>query len=147
MYDYVAGKVDWLAAGMDFEGELADIPRAKDIARKDSPTCSLTETVGDARARTKSAGVDVCVVVNEARVVLGILRTEELGQKDSMRVEDAMKPGPSTFRPHVQIAEMADYMEHHDLTTAPITTSDGKLLGVLFKEDALKAAKDGGHEQ
>ena len=50
-----------------------------------------------------------------------------------------MRLGPSTFRPHVRIEEMAAYMMEHDLPSPPITTSDGRLVGILLKEDALEA--------
>lgn len=140
VYDYVAGKVDWLAAGLPTEGKLASSPTAGSVARRDAPTCRLVEHVGDVRRRVREAGFDVCVVVNAERVVLGFFRAAELGKPDDMRAEDAMRPGPSTFRPHVAIEEIAAYMTRHDLASAPITTSDGRLVGVLFREDALRVA-------
>jgi Mg/Co/Ni transporter MgtE len=83
--------------------------------------------------------VEVCVAVNEQRVVLGLLRAGELAREGAARIEDAMRPGPSTFRPHVRIEEMAHYMTEHDLPSAPITTSDGRLVGVLLRDDAVRA--------
>jgi Mg/Co/Ni transporter MgtE len=82
------------------------------------------------------------VVVDQALVVLGLLRAKELAMDPSMLVERAMRPGPSTFRPYVPIKEMADYMVEHELESSPITTSDGKLVGVLFKADAVRLAAD-----
>jgi predicted transcriptional regulator len=82
----------------------------------------------------------VCVVVNEDRIVLGLLRHKELDTGDSEPVEQVMRPGPSTFRPHVGIVEMADFMIEHETESSPITTSDGRLVGVLFRTDAAKAA-------
>jgi hypothetical protein len=38
--------------------------------------------------------------------------------------------------------EMADYMVEHSLDNAPITTSDGKLTGVLLKSEAVRLAAD-----
>lgn len=111
------------------------------MARGDVPTCRLVEHVGDIRARVKEAGVEVCVVVNSERVVLGLLRTRELEAPDDTRAEDAMRSGPSTFRPHVPIEEMVAYMSKHHLAEAPVTTADGRLVGVLFLSDA-EAAKD-----
>jgi Mg/Co/Ni transporter MgtE len=32
---------------------------------------------------------------------------------------------------------MAAYMMEHDLPSSPITTSDGRLVGILLKDDAL----------
>lgn len=82
------------------------------------------------------------MVVNEDRVVLGLLRREELERPEG-RIEQVMRPGPSTFRPHVPIEEMAHFMVAHDLPTSPITSSDGRLIGVLRREDAVHVA----HEQ
>lgn len=130
-----------MAAGLPTEGKLASNPTAGTVARRDAPTCGLIEHVGDVRRRVREAGFDVCVVVNSERVVLGFLRAGELEAPDDTRAEDAMRPGPSTFRPHVPIEQMASYMERHDLDSSPITTSDGKLVGVLFRKDAVAVAK------
>lgn len=139
VYDYVAGKVDWLAAAMPTEGKIAQAPTAGSLARRDVPTCRLVEHVGDVRTKVRESGVDLCVVVNSDRVVLGVLRERELASPDDTRAEDAMRAGPSTFRPHVPIADMASYMSKHDLASAPVTTADGRLLGVLFRSDAEDA--------
>jgi predicted transcriptional regulator len=72
--------------------------------------------------------------------VLGLLRHEELDTGEDERIEQVMRPGPSTFRPHVGIVEMAEHMIEHEAESSPITTSDGRLVGVLFRTDAAKAA-------
>ncbi|MDP8956284.1 MAG: CBS domain-containing protein [Actinomycetota bacterium] len=131
-----------MAAGLPTEGWLAELPRAGDVARKDVPTCGLAERLGDVRQRVESAGWDVCVVVNDERVVFGLLRAEQLRQPEERRVEEAMRPGPSTFRPNVPIHEMADHMATHNIETVPITTSDGRLVGALKREDAERAAHE-----
>jgi predicted transcriptional regulator len=140
VYDYVAGKLDWMAAGGPIEGANAGLPRAGGIARADVPTCGLDERLGEVRERVKAAGWDACVVVNQERVVLGLLRAKELDGDPASRIEQAMRPGPSTFRPHVPIAELAHYLVDHDVDNAPITTSDGRLVGLLLRDDALHAA-------
>jgi CBS domain-containing protein len=140
VYDYGSGKQDWLAAGLPTEGRVASWPRAGTVARTDAPTSSLDERRGEVAERVRAAGWDVCVVVNEERVVLGLLRGEQLEGDPGTRIEEAMRPGPSTFRPHVPIAEMARYMVEHDLPSTPITNGDGILVGVLRREDAAVAA-------
>jgi Mg/Co/Ni transporter MgtE len=140
VYDYVAGKIDWVAAGLPFEGELAEQPTAGQVARRDVPTCRLDEDMGDVRMRVRSAGWDACVVVNEEHVVLGLLRAKELEAPAGQTVEQAMRPGPSTFRPYVAIRELAERMQEHDVASSPITTSDGRLVGLLRREDASNAA-------
>ncbi|MGH2689826.1 MAG: hypothetical protein ACRDKW_13630, partial [Actinomycetota bacterium] len=56
VYDYAAGKLDWLAAGLPSEGMNASRPRAGDVARDDVPTCRLDERLGDVRERTRARG-------------------------------------------------------------------------------------------
>ena len=136
------GKLDWLAAGLPTEGTNAQLPRAGGEARADVPTCRLDERLGDVLERVRSAGWDACVVVNEESVVLGLLRSKELSGDADLPIDQAMRPGPSTFRTYVPIEEMAEFMSEHDLVNAPITTSDGKLVGLLVREDAQKAAMD-----
>ena len=140
MYDYVPGKVDWLARDFPTEGRDAGKPTAGRLAQRDVATCALDATVGDARRGASRTG-GVCVVVNDERVVLGVLRERELAASDATPVVEAMRPGPSTFRPHVAIAEMAEYMTKHDLDSVPVTASDGRLIGVLFRDVALRAAE------
>jgi CBS domain-containing protein len=142
VYDYAAGKLDWLAAGLPTEGTNAERPRAGDVARRDVPTCNLDERLGDVRERVRAAGWDACVVVNQESVVLGLLRVKELEGDPDQRIEQGMRPGPSTFRPFVSIEEMAVFMGEHNLPNSPITTSDGKLVGLLVREDAEKAAHE-----
>src|SRR5919198_4610893 len=115
VYDYVPGKLDWLAAGLPTEGTNAERPRAADIARRDVPTCRMAERLGDVRERVSAAGWDSCVVTNDQSVVLGLLRSKELQGDPDLTIEQAMRPGPSTFRPFVAIDEMATFMVDHDM--------------------------------
>ena len=147
VYDYVAGKLDWLAAGLPTEGSNASRPRAGDMARRDVPTCRLDERVGEVRDRVRAGGWDACVVTNEHRVVLGLLRSEELNGPGEARIDEAMRPGPSTFRPHVGIDEMAAFMTKRGLENAPVTSSDGRLVGLLYRDDVVRqTARLHGHE-
>lgn len=140
MYDYGAGKLDWMAAGLPTEGENATRPRAGTVARKDVPLCELTERLGDVADRVEGIGWNAVVVVDEQRVVLGLLRAAELAKDPELSIEQAMRPGPSTFRPYVLIKEMADNMTRHNVESSPITTSDGKLVGLLLRTDAVREA-------
>ena len=134
------GKLDWLAAGLPTEGTNAQRPRAGDVARKDVPTAGLGERLGDVRERAGSSAWDEVVVINVEKVVFGLLRSKELGKDPDLRIEQAMRPGPSTFRPYVGIKQMADYMTKHQLDSSPITTSDGRLVGLLLLKDAVRVA-------
>jgi Mg/Co/Ni transporter MgtE len=100
----------------------------------------LNERIDEVRKQVRAAQWDACVVVNEESVVLGLLREEELNRGGNDAIEAVMRPGPSTFRPNVPIEEMARFMTDHDLPNSPITTSDGRLVGLLLREDAVRSA-------
>ena len=104
------------------------------------PTCRIDERIGDVRDRVREAGWDACVIVNEERIVFGLLRSAELAEGSDEPVEEVMRPGPSTFRPHVPVDEMAGFMVEHDLESSPITASDGRLIGLLRRDDAVRVA-------
>ncbi len=140
VYDYVAGKLDWMAAGLPTEGTNAERPRAGGVAGKDVPTARLDERLGDVRERVHAAGWEAVVVINAERVVFGLLRSKELEKDPDLRIEQAMRPGPSTFRPYVLIKEIAENMTKHKLESSPITTSDGRLVGLLLQKDAVASA-------
>lgn len=129
-----------MAAGLPTEGRNAQKPRAGDLARKDTPTCTMDEKLATVKDRIGKLGRDAVVVVNEHSIVMGLLRAKELQQDGDLTIEQAMRPGPSTFRPYVSAKEMADFMTGHKLECSPITTSDGKLVGLLYQADAVRAA-------
>jgi predicted transcriptional regulator len=135
VYDYKAGKQDWMGAGLPTEGTNTQRPRLVDVVRRDVPVCSLGERLGDVRDRTVAAGWDACVVVSQDRIVLGLLRARELDADPDLPVEQVMRPGPSTYRPFVSVAEMRRTMIERNMDSSPVTTSDGKLVGLVRKQD------------
>ena len=138
VYEYRGGKLDWMAAGLPTEGTNAKRPRAGSLARADVPTCRLDERLGDVRDRAREQGWDAAVVINSERVVFGLLRAKELDLEADQQVSQAMRPGPSTFRPYVLADEMATYIRDHELENVVITTSDGRLVGLLRKGDVSR---------
>jgi CBS domain-containing protein len=135
VYDYGTGILDWKTAGLPVEGTNAQQPRLVDVVRRDVPTCSLGERLGDVRDRTAAAGWDACVVVSDGRVVLGLLRAAQLQSDPDQLVEQAMRPGPSTYRPFVPVAELRGIMSDRNLESSPVTTSDGTLVGLVRWQD------------
>ena len=136
VYDYVPGKVDWFAAGLPKEGKLAEVPTVGEAARQDVPTCSPEEKAGEAKRRMEEAGWDRCVVVNEERIVLGMLRGKELEPAPETTVEEVMRPGPTTFRPDTPVEKVAKRMRKRGVSAVLVTTSDGELVGMLHRDDA-----------
>ncbi len=129
--------MDWLARGLPVEGARANAARLGAVCRRDVPTCGLEEPVSDVAARTWRAGWDLCVVVNEKRVVLGILLSAELKLKG--HAKDVMSV-PRTHRPGVETKEVIEQFAEKDWHRILVTTPDGELVGVAYREDIIKAA-------
>jgi predicted transcriptional regulator len=136
VYDYVTGKVDWLANGLPTEGKEAGSLRAKDCVRRDVPSCRLGDFLGKVWERVQAAGDDACVVVNEAGIVLGSVSGEASDAAPESRVEHVMDPGPPTIRPHVSLAEITEYLQQRDKDKILVTTAEGRLMGTLYRQDA-----------
>jgi Mg/Co/Ni transporter MgtE len=137
VYRYFGGKVDWLAAGLPAEGKLTSEPRIGSLARREIVTCRVGQKVGELQMDG-----DLCVVVNEAGVVLGDLRGKALHEKPNARVEDVMNPAPSTYRPNVSVHEMAHEFSNSKATRVLVSDGDGRLLGWLSREDVEKALSE-----
>lgn len=135
VYRYQPGKADWFAAGLPSEGTEARTPRVADIARRDVPTCRIDEHVGTVRDRVHKTGFDVCVVLDDQSVVLGLVNAETLDVDPDTAVEEVMQSGPVTFRPNLRVGQMPDYLKTQRTRRALVTTSDGVLVGLLRIED------------
>ncbi len=136
VYDYVAGEADWLANGLPSEGRDASRIRAGGAVRRDVPTCRLAERIGDVRARVQAVGWDNCIVVNDEQVVLGRVRGDAWDHPDDTPVEQVMEAGPTTIRPDTALAEIAERMRKQGVGAILVTTTGGRLIGVLKRSEA-----------
>jgi CBS domain-containing protein len=116
------------------EGTRARHPRADDVVRRDVPTCRLDERLGDVRTRVRARGWDVCIVVNEAGVVLGRLGGAAWTARRGTSVERVMEI-PTTYRPDNLLASLVGVMRKKRATSLLITDSEGVLVGVLARRD------------
>lgn len=128
-----------MANGLPVESKEDHIQRAGDLARLDVPTCSLAERVGEVKERVQKAGWDSCVVVFEDRVVLGLLRHEALEVNPQDTAEQAMENGTRTYRLNASLEKPIQYMQKVGVDSVVVTTSDGKLFGLLKREDVENA--------
>ncbi len=131
VYDYTAGKADWGAAGFPREGRMAGERSAGEAADPDVPTCAIDDDLASVRERVRATGWDQCIVINEERIVLGRLGRSAIAADDERAIEDAMSSGPTTVRPNVALSELEQRLERQNLNTALVTTSDGRLVGVV----------------
>ncbi len=142
MFDYVASKVDWFACGMPREGNAAGVPWAGDLARDDVPTCVPEDALGKLGDRVRESGYDVCVVVNEDRIVLGLLRDDALAKDPRASADEVMELGPKTIPPSKPLEELLESSSSQGVKHWLVTTSHGALLGVLHSADAERALEE-----
>jgi Mg/Co/Ni transporter MgtE len=130
VYGYVAGKADWGSAGSE--------TRAAAHVRGDAARARLCDGLQDVRAAIAS-GWDTCFVLDEDDVVLGRLGRAALDSPDEVPVEAVKTEGPSTIRPSARLANVLERMERQNLANLPVTTAEGRLVGLLLRRDAAVA--------
>lgn len=135
VYDYLAGKQDWLARGLPTEGHVARTPTAHDVIRDDVVTCRLDDRLGDVRVRVQGSPHDFALVVSAIGVLLGRLRRSSLDADADTRAEDVMEAGPATVRLDSDLAALVKRMQKRDIHYAIVATPDGELAGVVRRSD------------
>lgn len=133
----MAGKADWGSAGLPLEGGDPSSSRVGAFVRRDVPTCRPDERLADVRERT--GAWETCLVLDDDGVVLGRIGRSALRRDDDVTAEEAMTSGPSTIRPSARLTWAVERMRERDLATWPVTTSEGRLVGLLYREDAERA--------
>jgi len=136
VYDYVAGKADWFAAGLPREGRLTSIPRTGDVARRDEVTCRPTDRISDIINKVREAGKETCIVTTEGGVILGRVRTDRLDADAQGPVEEVMELGPTTTRADTMLETMLERLNARSVESILVAISDGRLVGTLYRADA-----------
>jgi rhodanese-related sulfurtransferase len=133
VYDYAGSKTAWLGEGLPVEGDVPASMRAGAIARK-VPTCRIDERVGELGERGR--GDDgICVVVTGDEIVLGVLREDATGLPPATPVRDVLLTGPPSVRPSITASELARSMHGDGRRYVLVTTSHGRLLGIITAPD------------
>jgi rhodanese-related sulfurtransferase/CBS domain-containing protein len=143
VFNYQPSKVDWFGNSMAAEGQEAGRATIADVARRDVPTCGLPDTVAEVRCRIGEW--DICPVIDDKRVVLGLVRREALAMEDDRRIGELMQEGPLTHRPDVTVEEMAEMLRKSPEARVLVTNADGTLVGVADPDDIERAAKESTH--
>jgi rhodanese-related sulfurtransferase len=96
VYRYTPGKADWLAAGWETEGTQAKKARIRQMIHKEVPTCALRERLEDVKSRRRP-NQDLCVVVNDRNIVLGVIQGETWDANPLSRVGMSCNPDRRRF--------------------------------------------------
>jgi rhodanese-related sulfurtransferase len=137
VYDYIAGKADWIAMGMPIEGMLTE--KTIQQLMREVPTCELAENLMDVKAGIPEDW-NISVVVDPKTIVLGLLDLAHL-QDSKGSIENLMNPAPLTLRPSLPIADALAHFQKSDLMFALVTRSTGELIGAVRKKD-LESVKE-----
>jgi CBS domain-containing protein len=126
--------MDWVAFGLPVEkGQNGPVMVIEQIERQ-VPTCHLNESVGDAKRRAEKLDFQICVVVNEQGIVLGLVEKHAWRTDPAVVVETIMEPGPTTLRPSYSL-EDAKELVVKSRRDAIVTSSDGRLVGMFKHQD------------
>ena len=133
VYDYVAGKSDWLATDLPFEGtaELAGRFTRRGVAAvaQDTPAAEALRLL-DAQ------GFGPVLVLNQVGVVMGAAYRDHLASAGGdAGAGSVMRFGVSTVRPSEDAAALAHRMGHAGVTRVVVTRPDGTLVGLFFAAD------------
>jgi CBS domain-containing protein len=135
VFFYHPGKLDWVSAGLPIEGTGAKIPTLGTVTRRDVVTCRLSDQISAIKARMASDLTGPCPVVNDHRIVLGLVRSDAIQANGTKTAEEVMLSGPVTFRPNVALEEIDRYLTDHKIGFALVTTSEGELIGLASADD------------
>lgn len=135
VYDYVGGLADWQAAGLPLEGEPDDAVRVAAATRPDIPTCEITASIAEARARLADPWQE-CVVLDCDGVVAGVIRDEGWDATDETAVDHVMRAGPTTVRADEMLEPLVGRMQHRGTRLVLVTTPQGQLLGAVLRQEA-----------
>lgn len=121
------GKSDWMAYGLPVEGEEGPFAGG---ALAEAAMCGPDDEASAVAERLQAMGAARSVVVNEERVVLGLVGLAALkGADQRAAVASLMAVIPSTVRPSVPLSSLAGADE-----PVLVTDSAGTLLGEVEPE-------------
>jgi rhodanese-related sulfurtransferase/CBS domain-containing protein len=134
VYDYADSKTAWLGEGLPADGDVLPTDRAGARATR-PPTCGPDATIGDVVDDLRRDDTAVVVVVDDGDVVLGAVHPRAADLPASTNVVQAADPGPPTVRPSITRFELARSMDDRGQRHVLVSTSHGRLLGLVRRAD------------
>ena len=139
VYDYVAGKSDWLAADLPFEGTAR---LAGAVTRRGVVTTGERTPAAEALRLLDAQGFGPVLVLNPAGVVMGGAYRDQLASASAdAEVGSVMRFGVSTVRPSEDAAALAQRMSERGVTRVLVTRSDGTPVGLFFAADVIGSSQ------
>lgn len=133
VYDYAAGKADWLAADLPYEGTAELAGR---FTRHGVATVAEDTPAAEALRLLDAQGFGPVLVLNQAGVLMGTAHRDSLASAaGDAEAGSAMRFGVSTVRPSEDAAALAHRMGDARVTQVAVTRPDGTLVGLFFAAD------------
>jgi CBS domain-containing protein len=143
VYDYVPGKVDWLAHNLPVEGERPEAPIAGRVMRHDAVLCRPTDRICDVCELIARSPYPFALVTGDDGTLLGRAPSTALDPASERPIWEVAEPGPKTFRPHASARNVAEVLADKGLRWAIVTTPEGRVLGIASRADLERLAGDG----
>lgn len=127
VFDYEAGKSDWLAYGLPFEGDGTLLA----VHLLEPCLCAADDdSVSTLRDRMDHHDASEAVVVDSAGIVLGVVGRRSLDRAaPATPAREVARLDPVTVRPSTPAEDLADHLDDAGAHAALVTTSSGRLLG------------------
>jgi rhodanese-related sulfurtransferase len=130
--DYRGSKTEWFGLGHPLAGDVGPELRAEGVLRE-AATVPTGATVGDL-PDVEDGDDPVCVVDGDG-VVLGTVRAPAVGLPADTSLLEVLHPAPPSVRPSIPLDELATSMDEDGQVRVLVTTLDGRLLGLVRRED------------
>jgi predicted transcriptional regulator len=140
VYDYAAGKMDWLAHALPVEKKSHGITMVAERLQREFPIARLDDSTADLQWRMEQSGFTIIPVLTENGVLIGLLEHRDALADTPLRVENVMNPAPTTLRPSASVENAIKQLDRLDADDLPVTSSDGKLLGIFKRPKSSPAS-------
>lgn len=125
------GKLDWLAFGLPVERAQHKEQILIDCLERNVPAAKVTETIDEVLPQLQKSKFGMLPITNDRNILLGLITDRSLQGADlDTPVADVMSLGPTTMRPYTPV-ESAVKSLGEQTQAIPVTSSDGKLLGLF----------------
>ncbi len=132
MFDLVGGRAAWIVEGLPTEGQIGDRRRIRDHVAP-APSVPIDATAGD--IVTLGELRFPVAVVDAEHVLLGAVAPVAATVPADTPVERLMISAPGTIRPDLRVEEVAKRLSDDQLDHVFVTTTSGRLLGIVVTED------------
>lgn len=134
IYDFVGGKLEWLAHALPVEGGGPHHAVVGDVVDQHVTTCTAHATLEEIRAILGAGDASSCVIVNDAGVVLGRVGLKNL--TGTSRLAEVVEPGPATVQLSESLGPLTERMAKANVESILVTTPKGVLLGLVQRSAA-----------